>query len=209
MNPILLPDFRQIARCKLSHLFALTNSNWEQTLLIRPGQAGLGKGRYSIMKVFTLVISQGCNILFYGLDCALRWEWDVFNVRAERILLVNALMSVMKLCNLKSKVDDKDTCSHTNTHTHTHTHTHTCKHKQISGEGIRFLRKDVLNAYLAPQLPMKRSCIYCDFSSVNFFSKTVMKYISQQPFSMTKMRMRWCYSTLTVNISPAGIIHCV
>lgn len=39
-------------------------------------------------------------------------------MRAERILLVNALMSVMKLCNLKSKVDDKETCSHTHTHTH-------------------------------------------------------------------------------------------
>lgn len=91
----------------------------------------------------------------------------------------------------------------------THTYTRTCKHKQISGEGIRFLRKDVLNAYLALQLPIKRSCIYCDFSSVNFVSKTVMKYIWQQPFSVTKMRMRWRYSTLTVNISPADIIHCV
>lgn len=34
-----------------------------------------------------------------------------FNVRAERILFVNALMSVMKLCNLKSTSDDKETRS--------------------------------------------------------------------------------------------------
>lgn len=66
-------------------------------------------GRYSIIKVFTLVISKGCNILFYDFDCALRWECDVFNVHVERILFVNALMSVMKPCNLKSKVDDKET----------------------------------------------------------------------------------------------------
>ncbi len=62
---------------------------------------GLGKGPFSIMKVFTLVISQGGNVLFYGVYCVSRWDRDVFNVRAERILFVNAQMSVMKLCNLK------------------------------------------------------------------------------------------------------------
>lgn len=141
----LLPDYRQIAPRKLSHLFALTNSKWEEPLLIRPGQAGLVTGRYSIMKVFTLVISQGCNILFYGLDCASRWEWDVFNVRAERILFVNALMSVMKQCNLKSKVDDKETLSLTR-----------CR-------GQRILTGDLLKPAEAPQ-PGRRREGWWDFT---------------------------------------------
>lgn len=122
--PTLLPDFRQITSYKLSHLFALTNSNWERPPLIHRGQAGSGEGCDSIMKVFTLVISQGCNVLFYGRDCASRWEWDVFNVLTERILFVNALMSVMKLCNLKAKWMTKRLA-----YEYTHTDTREAKEK--------------------------------------------------------------------------------
>ena len=64
-------------------------------------------------------------------------------MRAERILFVNALMSVMKLCNLKSKVDDKET------HAYAHTHAHTA-------EAREFIRGDMLEPVPAHQLPERR-----------------------------------------------------
>lgn len=94
--PVLLPDFRQTA--SYVSFVCSGNSIWWEHLLIQAGQAGAGWQHYSIMKVFTLLISRGNKVLSYGFDLATKCEWDVFfNMCKETIFYANAPKSVMKL----------------------------------------------------------------------------------------------------------------
>lgn len=94
--PVLLPDFRQTA--SYVSFVCAGNSIWWEHLLIQAGQAGAGWQHYSIMKVFTLLISRGNKVLSYGFDLATKCEWDVFfNMCKETIFYANAPKSVMKL----------------------------------------------------------------------------------------------------------------
>lgn len=93
--PVLLPDFRHAASCV--SFVCSGNSIWWEHLLIQAGQAGAGWQHYSIMKVFTLLISGGNKVLSYGFDLATKGEWDVFfNMCKETIFYTNAPKSVMK-----------------------------------------------------------------------------------------------------------------
>lgn len=94
--PVLLPDFRQTA--SYVSFVCSGNSIWWEHLLIQAGQAGAGWQHYSIMKVFTLLITRGNKVLSYGFDLATKCEWDVFfNMCKETIFYTNAPKSVMKL----------------------------------------------------------------------------------------------------------------
>lgn len=92
---VLLPYFRQTA--SYISFVCSGNSIWRECLLIRAGQAALASQHYSIMKVFTLLISQGHKALSYGFDLATKCGWDVFLVCRKAIFYTNALKMVMKL----------------------------------------------------------------------------------------------------------------
>lgn len=92
---VLLPDFRQTA--SYISFVCSGNSIWRECLLIRAGQAALASQHYSIIKVFTLLISQGHKALSYGFDLATKCGWDVFLVCRKTIFYTNALKMIMKL----------------------------------------------------------------------------------------------------------------